>query len=192
VSRAIRKLVKAGDVEGIIAFIRDAEEKDRAEILDAILACMETHADRVKQLRRPILDVCVPLAKDPVPRVRATAISIATALRDPSAPTLAISALSDTFPAVRMRGLLGVIFLQPSGSLATLLPLLADQDENVRTYAAAALEWVGDRSSLDHLVAAQARESHPLAKKAIDEAISVLEGRRSPHPVEPFMEDPDS
>jgi HEAT repeat protein len=183
-------LEKAGDVEGLVAVIRDVDGKDRAAALDAIFTCMETHADRVKQLRRPVLDVCVPLVKDPDPRVRASCISIATALRDPSAPTLVISALSDTSSVVRVRGLLGVIFLQPAGSLGRVLPLLGDDDSNVRTWAASAIGSLGDRSSIDHLVAARGRESDPPARDAIDEAIAVLEGRRAPHPAEPFMDDP--
>lgn len=118
-SRAIRKMAKTGDVEALIAVIR--EGKDRAAALDAILGFMETHADRVKEMRDSLLAVSLPLVRDPAPHIRSLSLGIVTALRDSAAPSLAVAALSDPGPSVRASGLIAVFQLRPPGSLDSVM-----------------------------------------------------------------------
>jgi HEAT repeat protein len=190
-SRTTRKLAKAGDVEGLIAVLRAGPEKERAAALDAIFECMETHADRVKELRRSILEACLPMVRDPDHRVRAASVFIAITLRDPSASSVVVGALSDPSPDVRLRAVLGVFHLQPPGCLDDVLRLLrSDEDQHVRAFAAAAIERIGDASSVPALLEARAHEPEPRVREAIDEVVAILEGRHPPTPIEPFMEDP--
>lgn len=187
-SRAVRKLVKAGDVEGLLAEVAEAEGEDRAAALEGILACMETHADRVKETRAAVLAVCVPLVRDPHQQIRALSLGIVIALRDPSAPSLAVAALSDPAPGVRVSGLLGVFHLQPPGSLGHVIRLLDDEDENVRSFAAATIERVGDASSVTFLEEARAHEPEQRVRERIDEVVDILEGRKPPTPIESSLE----
>lgn len=189
VSRAIRKLVKAGDVEGLLAVVVAAEGKDRGAAMDGILACMETDPDRVKESRHSIRAACVPLVRDPTPSIRSLSLGIITALRDPSAPSLAVAALSDPSPGVRASALIAVFHLQPPGSLGRVLPLLRDEDPWVRRVAAGAMERVGDLSSVSTLLKAREGEEDPTVREAIDDVIAIFEGRRPPTPIEPFMEE---
>ena len=189
-SRAIRKMAKTGDVEALIAVMREGEEKDRASALDAIFGCMETNPGRVKENRVAILAVSRPLVRDPDPHVRSLALGIVTALRDPSASRHALAALSDPVPGVRIGGLLGVFHLRPPGSLSSVMRLLHDEDPWVRRFAAGAMERVGDLSSVASLVQVRSGEEDQAVRDAIDDVIAILEGRYPPTPIEPFMEDP--
>jgi hypothetical protein len=190
VSRAVRKLVKAGDVDGLLASMASAQGTERAASLDGILECMGTHPDRVRSLRDAIRVACVPLARDPVPAVRSLALGIVTALRDPSAPSLAVAALSDPEPSVRTSGLIAVFHLQPPGSVGAVLRLLHDEDPWVRRFAVSAMERVGDRDAVSALSEVRDSEEDRTVREAIDDVVAILEGRRPPTPIEPFMDEP--
>jgi HEAT repeat protein len=185
-------MAKTGDVGALIAVIRDGEGKDRAAALLAIIDCMETHADRVKEVRESLLAVSLPLVRDPTSHVRSAALGVVTARRDPSAPSLSLAALSDPAPGVRVTGLLGVFHLQPAGSLSSVMRLLDDEDPWVRRFAVGTMERVGDRSSVASLLQAREREEDPTVRDSIDEVVAIFEGRHPPTPIESFMEDPGS
>jgi HEAT repeat protein len=69
------------------------------------------------------------------------------------------------------------------------LVLLDDEDPNVRSFAAAALERVGDATSLAALPEARARELDPVVWDRIDETVAILEGRRPSTPIDPSVWD---
>jgi len=192
VSRIVRKLVRTGDVAGLVTAAEGSHGDDRLAALQGILTCMETHAADVKERRDSILAVCVPLVRDQAPSIRSLSLAIATMLRDPSAPGLAVAALSDPSPEVRVGGLISVFHLRPYGSIGKVLQLLSDEDPWVRQFAAGAIERVGDRSSVSSLTRAREREEDPAVRNAIDDVVAILEGRSPPTPIEPFMEDPGS
>lgn len=184
--------MKAGDVDGLLASVAAVQGTERAASLDGILACMETYPDRVRSHRDAIRAACAPLARDPVPAIRSLALGIVTALRDPSAPSLAVAALSDPEPSVRTAGLIAVFHLQPPGSVGAVLRLLHDEDPWVRRFAVSAMERVGDRDSVSVLSEVREREEDRTVREAIDDVVAILEGRRPPTPIEPFMEDPSA
>ena len=183
-------MVKAGDVAGLVAIVGDPEAKDRPDALEAIVTFPEEHRDRILEARRSILDASVPLIRDPDERIRAASVSLAALLRDPSAVGIVVGALSDPSPDVRLRALLGVFHLQPPACLDDVLRLLRDdEDQHVRAFAAAAIERIGDASSVPALIEVRAREREPRVRDAIDEVVAILEGRHPPTPIEPFLED---
>jgi HEAT repeat protein len=182
-------LVKAGDVRGLAAIVSDPASRDRASALQGILDFLGEHRDGILEARQSILNACVPLIRALDPQIRANAMSLATVLRDPSAPAAVVAALSDPSSNVRVRALFGVFHLQPFGCLDDVLRLLADEDTNVRALAAAAVERVGDRSTVATLVGARTAEKDDWVRGRIDEVVDILEGRRPPTPIEPFMEE---
>jgi HEAT repeat protein len=188
-SRSIRKLVRTGDIEGLVAVLNDPSGDDREAALDGIVACMETHPASLKQQRAPISAACRPVIRDPEPKVRSRALMVLTALQDPSAPSLAVGALSDPASAVRLTALFSVFQLRPPNSLDDVLRLLSDEDPSVRRTAASTVERVGDRSAVPLLEESRGREKDANVRVAIEEVIEILEGRRPPTPIEPFLRD---
>jgi HEAT repeat protein len=188
VSGAVRKLRRRGDVDGLLARAR-AEEADRSEALDAII---ELGADRpasVRAAREGILHASRGWVHDTDPRTRASALSLLLLLRDPGTEPIVVAALSDPRSDGARAG--SAWGLPPA---ATRLPrrrlrLLADADPHVRSFAAAALERVGDRGSVRSLIDARDRERDPNVRERMAEVVDIMEGRRPPTPIESFMKD---
>jgi HEAT repeat protein len=150
---------------------------------------LDEHPELAHGSRAAIRDAGLARLQEADARTRAAAVSLVVLVRDPSAPTLAVNALDDASPWVRLRGLLGVFLLKPPGCLPRVLVLLDDEDPNVRSFAAAALERVGDATSLAALPEARARELDPVVWDRIDETVAILEGRRPSTPIDPSVWD---
>ena len=187
-SRVVRKLVKAGDVTGLIALSRDPASRDRLASLRGIMDCTEVHRDGILEARQAILSVCVPLVRDRDPQIRHASLALVILLRDPSAPSVAAAALSDSSSSVRVLAL-GVFHLQPPGCLDDVIRLLHDEDEYVRSFAAAAIERVGDGSAVAVLQEARTHEPEQHVRDKMAEVVDILEGRRPPTPIESYLED---
>ena len=186
VSRAGRKLAKAGDVEGLLHLaVNDPSE--RADALMALLDVAQERPADVRASRGSILSMVRPWLADPDPAVRAQALGFTTLLRDDRAGSAATAALSDLDARVRLQALIGVFHLAPAGCLGEVLRLLSDPDPNVRSFAAAALERVGDEAARDALAEAVEREPDPVVRERMAEVLEILDGRRPPTPIEPFM-----
>lgn len=185
--RAVRKVVKRGDIAGLAELARDPDPGTAAEALEGIFEVLDEHPDLAHGSRAAIRDAGLARLRDPDARTRAAAVSLVVLVRDPSAPTAAVDALDDQSPRVRVRGLLGVFLLKPPGCLPRVLGLLDDEDTNVRSFAAGALERVGDATSVAVLSEARARERDPGVRDRIDETLAILEGRRPPTPIEPSI-----
>lgn len=186
-SGAVRKLRRRGDVDGLLARA-GTDEGDRSEALDAIMDLAADRPASVRAARDRIMDAARGWVHDTDPRSRASALSLLWVLRDRGADRVVAAALSDPDPRVRVRALLGVFHLQPPDCLPEVLRLLADADPNVRSFAAAALERVGDTGSVPSLIDARDRERDPNVRARMDEVVEIIEGRRPPTPVESFME----
>ena len=174
---------------GLVALSRDPASGDQLASLQGIMDSTEVHRDRILDARRAILSVCMPLARDPDPRVRHASVALVILLRDPSAPSVAVAALSDPSSSVRVIALMGVFHLQPPGCLDDVIRLVEDEDEYVRSFAVAAMERVGDASSVAALQDAKTREPEQHVREKIDSVVDILEGRRPPTPIEPYLED---
>ncbi len=173
---------------GLVAVVRDRASRDRLAALRGIMDSTEAHRDRILESRQAILNTCAPLVRDPDPEFRDASVALITLLRDPSAPSVAVAALSDPSSSVRVIALIGVFHLQPPGCLDDVIRLLEDEDEVVRSFAAAAMERVGDASSVAALQDARTREPEQHVREKIDMVVDILEGRRPPTPIEPHLE----
>jgi HEAT repeat protein len=178
--------VKRGDLAGLIE-LAHAPDPRGAAAMDGILEVLDEHPELAHGSREAIRDAGVSRLRDLDDRTRAAAVSLVILTRDASAPTVAVNALDDPSPGVRTRGLIGVIFLEPPGCLRRVLELLDDENSNIRSLAAAALERVGDATSVATLSKARAREGDSQVRDRIDETVAILEGRRPPTPIEPSI-----
>ena len=190
--RAVRKAVKRGDLAGLAELARATDPDVAATAMWGVFEVLDEHPELAHGARAAIRDAGLARLRDSDHRTRAAAMSLVILVRDPSAPNVAVNALNDPSPGVREQGLLGVIFLKPPGCLARVLELLDDESPNVRMWAAAALERVGDATSVATLVHARARERDSVVQARIDDTVAILEGRRSPTPIEPSIwEEPE-
>ena len=185
--RAVRKAVKRGDLAGLIELTRLPDPGGAAQALEGIFEVLDEHPELARESRAAIRDAGLARLRDPDDRTRAAAVGIVILVRDPSAPTVVVNALDDPSPRVRFNGLLGVIFLKPPGCLPRVLELLDDESPNVRTWAAAALERVGDATTVAALSQARTRERDSVVQDRIDETVAILEGRRPATPIEPSI-----
>lgn len=186
--RAVRKAVKRGDIAGLTELARATDDPSgAAEALEGIFEVLDEHPELAHGSRAAIRDASLARLRDSDARIRAAAVSLVILVRDLSAPTVAVNALDDPSPSVRARGLLGVFFLKPPGCLSRVLELLADEDPNVRSFAAGALERVGDATTVVALSQARARERDSRVGDRIDETVAILEGRQPPTPIEPSL-----
>jgi HEAT repeat protein len=186
--RSVRKLITSGDVSGSVSVARQPG-RERVAALAGILDLAETHPQRVREARDQILEVSLGSVNEPDPALRAMSINFLTLFRDQAAPTIVVGALADPAPQVRVAALLAVFHLRPPACHDDVLRLLDDDDVNVRASAAAALERVGDRSSVRALTEARSREQDEWVRRRIDEVVDILDGRLPPTPIESFMED---
>ena len=89
---------------------------------------------------------------------RRDALMRLASLRHPAASRIAVSALRDVSPTVRVAAAAAVLWLPPHESANALIPLLNDKDEFVRQEVAYALGKTGSRVAVAPLVELLARE----------------------------------
>jgi len=163
-----------------------------ANALIGIIEMADTHPHLVREARQEICEAISGSVKDPDPAIRARSINLLSLLRDPAAPSIVVAALCDSDSRVRVAGLMAAFHLRPPGCLDDVIRLLADDDPHVRPLAAAALERVGDPSSIGVLQEVRSRERDEGVGRQMDDVIDILEGRRPPTPIVSFMEDPQA
>jgi HEAT repeat protein len=167
----VERLVRARDIDGIVAMLADRGEKtyERAHAAKALADLAGQLGAARDQAVRILLD-----AADEPNEVRKWALLALAELHEPSALTTFRKAATDGDWMIRIFAAHGFDRLRARDSLVDVVGLLTDRESGVREAAAAALASIGDGRVRPLLERAAVTDPYPWVREAARDALVAL------------------
>lgn len=175
--RVVKKLVKAGDVDGLLALAASEEVKERADAVGSLPFVVDRAGESA---RRRAIEAARAATADADADVRGQGLFALWEIVGSAATEPLVAALEDRDPGVRLMAAAMLAKGERAEARRALTKSLGDEHGGVRALAAQSLGVLGDPAASDALRRVASQDPDPEVRKEAKVAVRLLEQAEPP------------